>query len=67
MLIDTFRLTHPVGFVGKSNDDSITFQTVIKEYGRVKPGTDKSVPTIFVIIFVGTVLTVPAQKTLKQN
>ena len=31
---------------------------------QVKPGTDKSVPTIFVII-VGTVLTVPAQKPLK--
>jgi len=28
---------------------------------------DKSVPTIFVIRFVGTVLTVPAQKPLKQN
>ena len=32
---------------------------------RVKPGTDKSVPTIFVIGFVGTVLTVPAQNQLK--
>ncbi len=35
------------------------------EIGCVKPGTDKSVPTVFVISFVGTVLTVPAQSPLK--
>jgi hypothetical protein len=33
----------------------------------VKPGADESVPAIFVISFVGTVLTVPPPNPLKQN